>query len=207
MAKLHFYYAAMNAGKSTVLIQSSHNYHERGMDTLIYTPCIDTRDGSSHVASRIGMKMEASPFQQHTDLYQSTILHQKKIKNLRCVLVDEAQFLTKNQVFQLCHITDRLNLPVLTYGLRTDFLGNTFEGSQYLLAWADILIELKTICFCGAKATMNLRVNEHGEVVREGEQIEIGGNDRYLSVCRAHFFTLERIDQEHWQNHRFTHSA
>ena len=197
MAKLHFYYAAMNAGKSTVLIQSSYNYHERGMATVIYTPEIDTRNGENLVASRIGISAKAIGFSKNFDLYQSVqqqISHQPK---LRCVLVDEAQFLTKTQIQQLCRITDELSLPVLAYGLRSDFQGEVFEGSKYLLAWADVLTEIKTICFCGSKATMNLRVDDTGVIVRDGQQVEIGGNNRYISVCRAHFYSLTHLPNMH----------
>jgi thymidine kinase len=187
MAKLHFYYAAMNAGKSTTLLQSSHNYNERGMDTLLYTPQLDDRSGVGKIGSRLGIKSEAISFDRLADLFRDA---QSKIEgnaNIRCILIDEAQFLTKDQVWQLCEIADRLKRPVLAYGLRSDFRAETFEGSQYLLAWADELIELKTICHCGRKATMNMRIDEQGKAVREGAQVEIGGNDRYTAVCREHF--------------------
>jgi len=186
MSKLYFYYSAMNAGKSTTLLQSSYNYQERGMNTLVLAPALDTRAGLGKVASRIGLSAEARAFQRDANLF--TVAeedHEKRI--LSCVLVDEAQFLTRAQVEQLTDIADRLRIPVLCYGLRTDFQGNLFEGSQWLLAWADNLIELKTICHCGRKATMVLRVDASGAPVKTGAQIEIGGNDRYVSVCRRHY--------------------
>ncbi|HEY3356778.1 MAG TPA: thymidine kinase [Polyangia bacterium] len=186
MAKLYFYYSAMNAGKSTILLQSSYNYRERGMQTLILTPGIDTRAGVGKVKSRIGLEAGATAFSGSDDLFAIAADEHRK-KTLSCVLVDEAQFLTKAQVWQLSEITDALNIPVLAYGIRTDFLGNLFEGSQHLLAWADNLSEIKTICHCGRKATMHLRVGADGRALREGAQIEIGGNERYLSVCRKHF--------------------
>ncbi len=188
MAKLYFYYSAMNAGKSTVLLQSSYNYKERGMETLILTPAIDTRYGSGKVCSRIGLCSEALTFKNDFDLFEYVMIAREKNPQLKCVLVDEAQFLTKGQVLQLTTIVDRLDIPVLTYGIRTDFRGEPFEGSLYLLALADNLVEIKTICHCGRKATMSMRIDEHNRPVREGAQIEIGGNERYLSVCRKHFF-------------------
>lgn len=178
----------MNAGKSTVLLQSSYNYQERGMETVVFAPEIDGRYGKGVIASRIGLKAEAILFDEAFNLYHHVCGALERSPNLKCVLLDEAQFLTRTQVHQLCQITDLLNLPVLAYGLRSDFLGEPFEGSLYLLALADILIEIKTICFCGRKATMNLRVDEQGMPVKEGAQVEIGGNDRYVSVCRKHFF-------------------
>jgi len=188
VAKLHFYYSAMNAGKSTILLQSSYNYQERGMETLIFTPEIDNRYGKGVVASRIGLSAEAVLFNPQFDLYEYVRLQIQERPNIKCILIDEAQFLKKAQVVQLCKITDLLDLPVLAYGLRSDFLGEPFEGSLHLLALADLLIEIKTICFCGRKATMNLRIDEKGEPVKAGAQIEIGGNDRYISVCRKHLF-------------------
>lgn len=187
MAKLHFYYSAMNAGKTTTLLQSSYNYQERGMNTLVFTPSVDNRYGESVVTSRIGLQTEAITFSKNSDILsevRSRCLHDESIK---CILIDEAQFLSKSQVYQLCQITDDMNIPVLTYGLRSDFLGEPFPGSMYLLAWADILIEIKTICHCGSKATMNMRIDSNGKPVREGNQVEIGGNDRYVSVCRRHY--------------------
>ena len=184
MAKLYFYFAAMNAGKSTVLLQSSYNYRERGMNTLLFTPAIDNRYQHGTVYSRIGLSEQALIFNPEDDLYQQVLAQEKKYA---CILVDEAQFLTRAQVHQLTEITDQLNIPVLAYGLRTDFRGELFEGSQYLLAWADELVELKTICHCGRKATMILRLNAQAEVITEGEQVVIGGNDMYSSTCRKHF--------------------
>ena len=186
MAKLYFYYSSMNAGKSTALLQSSYNYRERGMHTLVMAPELDDRFGVGKVKSRIGIETEATSFRTDDDLLELvTTLHQSE--NLHCVLIDEAQFLTKDQVFQLGEITDKLDIPVLAYGLRTDFRGEPFEGSKYLLAWSDNLKELKAICHCGSKATMVVRYDEDGVAVREGSQIEIGGNDRYVSMCRKHF--------------------
>ena len=186
MAKLYFYYSAMNAGKSTILLQSSYNYRERGMNTLILAPELDTRYGSGQVTSRIGVKADAHTFNTIDNLYVLTErLHAEA--PLHCVLVDEAQFLTKSQVRQLTDICDHLDIPVLTYGLRTDFQGNLFEGSQHLLAWADSLAEIKTICHCGSKATMVLRIDAEGRAIKDGRQVQIGGNERYLSVCRKHF--------------------
>lgn len=187
MAKLHFYYSAMNAGKSTTLLQSNYNYQERGMRTILYTPEIDTRFGKGKIASRIGLESEAISFNQQFDLYAATEKLMQQQDKIKCVLIDEAQFLTKDQVWQLTKIADCLHIPVLAYGLRSDFLGEPFEGSKYLLAWAEELVEIKTICFCGRKATMNLRIDEQGNPVRIGAQIEIGDNDRYMAVCRRHF--------------------
>lgn len=186
MAKLYFYYSTMNAGKSTTLLQSAYNYRERNMNTLVYTAAIDDRFGRGRVTSRIGISQEAQLFRTDTNLWEEIRQHLQQQK-LHCILVDEAQFLTKAQVYQLSDIVDKLNIPVLCYGLRTDFQANLFEGSQYLLAWADQLEELKTICYCGRKANFVLRLNENGEVVKQGEQIQIGGNDSYLSVCRRHY--------------------
>lgn len=186
MAKLYFYYSAMNAGKSTVLLQSSHNYRERGMATLLFGPSIDDRYKQGMIYSRIGLSEPAQTFTPDDDLYAMT--HKLcETQDYACILIDEAQFLTKAQVYQLTEITDNLSIPVLTYGLRTDFKGNLFSGSQYLLAWADELIEIKTICHCGRKATMNMRINESGQAVNDGEQVLIGGNESYVSTCRHHF--------------------
>lgn len=185
VAKLFFYYSAMNAGKSTILLQSSYNYRERGMHTLLLTPEIDTRDGEGWIYSRIGLRAEATMFSSVDDLMQLTRDEHRK-NSVDCVLVDEAQFLSRKQVGQLCCVADELNIPVLTYGLRTDFRGDLFEGSQYLLAWADTINEIKTICHCGSKATMVLRIGPDGTAVKEGSQVEVGGNERYLSVCRRH---------------------
>lgn len=184
MAKLYFYFAAMNAGKSTVLLQSSYNYRERGMQTLLFTPAIDDRYQTGVVHSRIGLSEQALIFQAGDNLYKKVL---DQGQDYACILIDEAQFLTRTQVQQLTDITDQLSIPVLAYGLRTDFRGELFEGSQYLLAWADELIEIKTICHCGRKATMILRLNEQGEAITEGDQVLIGGNNLYSSTCRVHF--------------------
>lgn len=186
MAKLYFYYSSMNAGKSTALLQSSYNYRERGMSTLVLAPDFDDRYGVGKVTSRIGVETEATTFVVDQDLYQ--LVARKAAEGpLHCVLIDEAQFLSKEQVFQLGEVTDVLDIPVLAYGLRTDFQGEPFVGSQYLLAWADNLKELKAICFCGSKATMVIRIAPDGNAVTQGSQVEIGGNDRYISMCRKHF--------------------
>lgn len=186
MAKLYFYYSTMNAGKSTTLLQSDYNYRERNMNTLVYTAAIDDRFGQGQVTSRIGIHQDANLFHKNTDLFLEITTHLAQQK-LHCILVDEAQFLTKEQVYQLSDVVDKLRIPVLCYGLRTDFQAELFEGSRYLLAWADQLEELKTICYCGRKANFVLRLNAQGEVVKDGEQIQIGGNERYLSVCRQHY--------------------
>ncbi|HEY4146405.1 thymidine kinase [Pinirhizobacter sp.] len=187
MAKLYFYYSAMNAGKTTTLLQSAHNYHERGMRTLILTPSLDNRYGEGVVASRIGLKAAGRRFSSTEDLLATTQADITGHGALHCVLVDEAQFLSRAQVWQLSDVVDRLGIPVLAYGLRTDFRGELFEGSKYLLAWADNLDEIKTICHTGRKATMVVRVDEQGQAVTQGPQVEIGGNDRYVSVSRAEF--------------------
>ena len=186
MAKLYFYYSSMNAGKSTSLLQSSYNYRERGMNTLVLAPQFDTRYGEGKVTSRIGIEADATTFASDTNLYE-VVTARTAEKPLHCVLIDEAQFLTRDQVFQLSDVTDKLNIPVLAYGLRTDFQGEPFEGSKYLLAWSDNLKELKAICHCGTKATMVLRMDADGNAVTQGSQVEIGGNDRYVSMCRKHF--------------------
>lgn len=196
MAKLYFYYAAMNAGKSTVLLQSSHNYRERGMHTLLLTPAIDTRFAEGIINSRIGLAEQAYAFTESDDLYTLTCDLINKGHQYACVLIDEAQFLTRLQVHQLTEIADSLSIPVLTYGLRTDFRGELFPGSQFLLAWADELIELKTICHCGRKATMNMRIDSNGETIREGDQVFIGGNESYVSTCRLHYKRGEPVFSE-----------
>lgn len=193
MAKLYFYYSAMNAGKTTTLLQSAHNYHERGMRTLILTPRLDDRYGIGLVQSRIGLKARGQIFESADDLYALARGDVETHGQLHCVLVDEAQFLSKAQVWQLTDIVDELNVPVLAYGLRTDFRGELFEGSKYLLAWADSFQEIKTICHTGRKATMVIRVDANGRAATEGAQVEIGGNDRYVSVSRAEF---KRLTQE-----------
>ena len=193
MAKLYFYYSAMNAGKTTTLLQSAHNYRERGMRVLILTPALDDRAGRGRVASRIGLESPAEAFTTEDDLL-ARVEHDVADHNgrLHCVLVDEAQFLRKPQVWQLTEVVDRLRIPVLCYGLRTDFRGELFEGSQYLLAWADEMHEIKTICHSGSKATMTVRVDDSGHAVQAGPQVEIGGNERDLSVSRAEFKRIAR---------------
>lgn len=187
MAKLYFYYAAMNAGKSTTLIQADFNYRERGMETMLWTAAFDDRSGAGTIGSRVALSAPAHTYDQSTDLF-AAIADELKKWPLHCVLVDEAQFLTRDHVLQLCRVSDDLGIPVLCYGLRTDFQANLFEGSAALLALADALIELKAVCECGRKATMNLRVDAEGHAVAAGAQTEIGGNDRYVALCRRHFF-------------------
>jgi thymidine kinase len=186
MSKVYFYYSAMNAGKSTVLLQSSYNYSERGMRTLLFVPSIDTRAGKGRIESRIGLAAEAITLDPRENLLE-VVRRNHEADPVACVLVDEAQFLTAEQVRQATDIADKLRIPVLCYGLRTDFQGHLFPGSAELLALADNLIELKTICHCGRKATMNLRVGADGKAVKVGAQVEIGGNDRYVAMCRRHF--------------------
>ena len=192
MAKLYFYYASMNAGKSTVLLQTEFNYRERGMGTMLWTAGIHDRSGFGVIDSRIGITAPAETYDAATDL-RAAIEAEMKARPLHVVLIDEAQFLSRGQVFQLASVCDELDVPVLCYGLRTDFQGNLFEGSATLLALADKLVELKAICECGRKATMNLRVDAQGHAVRAGEQTEIGGNDRYIALCRRHF--MERLKE------------
>jgi len=186
MAKLYFYYAAMNAGKSTTLLQAAFNYAERGMETMLLTAAIDDRAGHGIVGSRIGLEAPAIPFTRETDI-TARVRAEAQQRPLAAVLIDEAQFLTQAQVWQLAELCDRDDLPVVAYGLRTDFRGELFEGSATLLGIADSLTELKAICECGRKATMNLRVDAAGRAVRDGDQTEIGGNDRYIALCRRHF--------------------
>ncbi|CAH0532965.1 Thymidine kinase [Vibrio stylophorae] len=192
MAQLYFYYSAMNAGKSTTLLQSAFNYKERGMNPLVMTAAIDDRFGQGKVASRIGLEAPAELFTPESDLFGDIqSLHQQSA--IDCVLIDEAQFLTKAQVHAITLVVDQLNIPVLCYGLRTDFRGELFEGSQYLLAWADKMVELKTICHCGRKASRVIRLNGEGKAIADGEQVVIGGNESYVSVCRKHYF--EALEQ------------
>lgn len=186
MAKLYFYYASMNAGKSTNLLQADFNYRERGMRTMLFTAVVDTRAGEGVIASRIGLSAPAAPFGADTDLL-ALALAEHACGPLACVLVDEAQFLSPEQVDQLARIADVHGVPVLAYGLRTDFRGELFPGSARLLALADALVEIKSVCACGRKATMNLRVDTQGRAVAEGAQTEIGGNERYVALCRRHF--------------------
>ena len=195
MAKLYFYYSAMNAGKTTTLLQSAHNYRERGMRVAILAPRIDDRAGGK-VASRIGLQADAIRFGRDDDLQRIVATDIDALGPLHCVLVDEAQFLSKPQVWQLSEVVDALRIPVLCYGLRTDFRGELFEGSAALLAWADELQEIKTICHSGSKATMTVRVDEAGRALADGPQVEIGGNDRYVSVSRREFKKVMRGEGE-----------
>jgi thymidine kinase len=192
MAKLYFYYSAMNAGKTTSLLQSAYNYQERGMRTLILTPAIDVRHGKDQVRSRIGLAARGHGVAADADLLAVVREDIATHGRLDCVLVDEAQFLSRAQVWQLTDVVDVLNIPVLAFGLRTDFRGELFEGSQHLLAWADNLVELKTICHTGRKATMVVRVDEEGRAVTAGPQVEIGGNERYVSVSRGEYKRITR---------------
>jgi thymidine kinase len=186
MAKLYFYYSSMNAGKSTSLLQSSYNYMERGMNTLLLTPDIDDRFTKGKITSRIGLDADSFTFKNDDDLFQ-LVSEQNAKEKIHCLMLDEAQFLTRAQVRQLGFVCDELDIPVLAYGIRTDFRGEPFEGSKYLLAWADNLKEIKAICHCGSKATMVLRLDESGNPLNEGDQVAIGGNEQYVSMCRRHF--------------------
>lgn len=190
MAKLYFNFSAMNAGKSTILLQASHNYHERGMKTLLLTAALDDRYGVGRISSRIGIASDAHTFDASTNLFDTISDHITQ-KNIDCILVDEAQFLTEEQVWQLCDISDKIGIPVMCYGLRTDFQGKLFPGSAALLALAEDLREVRTICWCGRKATMNLRLGADGVPVSEGEQVVIGGEESYISVCRKHWVTKQ----------------
>lgn len=187
MAKLYFYYSAMNAGKSTTLLQASYNYQERGMQTLLFSAKIDTRAGVAVIHSRIGLMKEAISYDTDFNFYNYVKEKKESMDNLRCILIDECQFLSKNQVIELTDIATSLNIAVLCYGLRTDFLGEPFEGSKYLLAHAEEIIEIKTVCDCGRKATMNLRVDESGNAATKGSQVQIGGNETYTSKCMKCF--------------------
>lgn len=191
MAKLYFYYASMNAGKSTTLLQADFNYRERGMDTMLWTAALDDRYGEGQVTSRIGLQAEAHKFSPETDLFTAVSAEHGQ-RPLACVLIDEAQFLSRDQVLQLARLADETGIPVLCYGLRTDFQGELFSGSAALLGLADSLVELKAVCECGRKSTMNLRVDDQGRAVKAGAQTEVGGNDRYIALCRKHF--MERLN-------------
>ncbi len=186
MAKLYFYYASMNAGKSTTLLQADFNYRERGMATMLWSAALDDRGEDRAIESRIGLGADAHRFDNGTDLW-ARVSAAHAVQPLACVLVDEAQFLTSEQVWQLARLADEAKIPVLCYGLRTDFQGELFPGSATLLGIADALVELKAVCHCGRKATMNLRVDASGAAVKSGAQTEIGGNDRYVALCRKHF--------------------
>ena len=186
MAKLYFYYSSMNAGKSTSLLQSSYNYQERGMTPLLLTAEIDNRYSVGKVTSRIGLEAEAHLFNQDHNLFEM-VSEKNENETIDCVLIDESHFLSKEQVKQLGQVVDTLDIPVLCYGIRTDFRGELFPGSKYLLAWADNLNELKTVCHCGRKATMVVRLDSDGKVVSDGDQVVIGGNNQYQSMCRRHF--------------------
>jgi thymidine kinase len=186
MAKLYFYYASMNAGKSTILLQTAFNYRERGMEPMLWTAAVHDRSGYGVIDSRIGITAQANAYDPSTDL-RAEVEAELEIRKVNCILIDEAQFLSAAQVRQLAGICDDLGIPVLAYGLRTDFQANLFEGSATLLALADKLVELKAICECGRKATMNLRMDAEGRAVASGQQTEIGGNDRYVALCRRHF--------------------
>ena len=186
MAKLYFNYSAMNAGKSTVLLQASHNYRERGMHTYLMTAALDDRTGAGKIGSRIGLAQDAETFADGENLFER-IEERHQAQHLACVLIDEAQFLSDDQVWQLARAADRLGVPIMCYGLRTDFQGETFPGSARLLAIADELREIRTICWCGRKATMVRRMDGEGRVLEEGDQVAIGGEDRYVSLCRRHW--------------------
>ncbi len=190
MAKLYFYYASMNAGKSTTLLQADFNYRERGMETMLWTAALDDRYSQGYVTSRIGLKADAHKFDPDTDM-KAEITTEHAKRPLACVMVDEAQFLSREQVIQLADVADQMGIPVLCYGLRTDFQAQLFPGSAALLGLADSLVELKAVCECGRKSTMNLRVDAQGSAVKEGAQTEVGGNDRYVALCRKHF--LEKV--------------
>nr|WP_321511003.1 thymidine kinase [uncultured Celeribacter sp.] len=186
MAKLYFQYSTMNAGKSTLLLQASYNYRERGMDTYLITARLDHRAGEGRIASRIGIGDQADTFDENDDMFAKIQARREK-SDVACIFIDEAQFLTRSQVWQLARVVDDLRIPVMAYGLRVDFQGNLFPGSAALLALADEMREVRTICHCGKKATMVVRMSEHGDVLTHGAQVEIGGNERYVSLCRKHW--------------------
>jgi len=182
----------MNAGKSTALLQSNYNYHERGMETLLFLPKIDADNNDGKIHSRIGLTADAHSVDLNFDFFSFVSQEQMK-RAISCILIDEVQFLSKEQVRQVCKISDELNIPSMCYGIRTDFQGKLFEGSSELLALADNLIELKTVCDCGRKAIMVVRLDEDGNVVKDGDQIKIGGNDTYKVFCRKHFRELTQL--------------
>ncbi|MEL6585993.1 MAG: thymidine kinase [Pseudomonadota bacterium] len=186
MAKLYFHYSTMNAGKSTLLLQASYNYIERGMQTYLLTANFDDRAGKGQIGSRIGISAEADTYGTQTDLF-AMVADRLAAGPCACVLVDEAQWLTRGQVWQLARAVDDLGVPIMCYGLRVDFRGELFPGSAALLALADEMREVRTICHCGRKATMVIRVEADGRALTEGAQVEVGGNDRYVSLCRKHF--------------------
>ena len=187
MAKLYFSYSAMNAGKSAILLQSAYNYHERGMKTLLLKPEVDTRDPlSNHIVSRIGIKAQAEVFSADTNLEEFIKQYYNKTK-VDCILLDESQFLTPDQVWQLASISDDFGIPVMCYGLRTDFKGNLFPGSATMLAIADDVREIRTLCWCGRKATMTMRFDAEGKAITDGNQVDVGGNEKYISLCRRHW--------------------
>lgn len=186
MAKLYFHYSTMNAGKSTSLLQASHNYREGGMATYLITAQFDNRAGEGRIASRIGIGEPADTFAPSEDLY-AKLARRYAAEKTACVFIDEAQFLSKSQVWQLACAVDDLGVPVMCYGLRVDFRGELFPGSAALLAWADEMREVRTICFCGKKATMVIRRGPDGQALRDGEQVVIGGNETYVSLCRRHW--------------------
>ena len=186
MAKLYFHYSTMNAGKSTVLLQASHNYHERGMQTYLLTAAIDKRAGTARIASRIGISEASETFEKSENLFKKIKLHLVS-SECACIFVDESHFLTKEQVWQLATVVDDLKIPVMCFGLRVDFRGELFPGSATLLALADEMREVRTICHCGKKATMVIRSDENGNVINDGDQIQIGGNETYTSLCRRHW--------------------
>ena len=193
MAQLYYYYSAMNAGKSTSLLQSAYNYKERGMNITLFTAALDNRYGEGKIASRIGLESPANLFTPESDLF-ALMSDECAAQKISCMFIDEAQFLTKQQVIQCLKIVDELKVPVLAYGLRTDFRGQTFEGSHYLLAWADKLSELKTVCHCGRKANFVARLDEHGKPISQGDQVDVGGNEKYVSLCRKHFTQIVPLD-------------
>lgn len=186
MAKLYFHYSTMNAGKSTVLLQAAHNYRERGMDTYLLTAQLDTREGQGRIASRIGIGSDADTFAPGEDLFEK-IAQRLQVSPVACVFIDEAQFLEEAQVWQLARAVDDLGVPVMAYGLRVDFRGQLFPGSATLLALADEMREVRTICHCGKKATMVVRKDASGRALRDGAQVQIGGNETYVSLCRRHW--------------------